>query len=181
MRGHCAPPFASKCTILDFFRFKNKNFGYRRYSVIYVVFYCVFLKINVIFTISYYDLINFALFTIKVSWKIIFSQTPFFIRDHTFMPTTRKKGCGGGDLKSVTCLWILLFLHNIYVVLFCRWRGFFTKLIFCGGHTCMTLYSAWLWLFFFLPYFSPIMEFEVHGGSNRKNIDRSCITNEQCE
>ena len=34
---------------------------------------------------------------------------------------------------------------------------------------------------FFFPYFSPIMEFEVHGGSNRKNIGRSCITNEQCE
>ena len=82
------------------------------------------------------------------SLKLLFSLGTI----HLCQPHGRKAG-GGGDLKSVTCLWILLFLHNIYVVLFCRWRGFFRKLIFCGRHTCMTLYSAWLWLFFFLSIF----------------------------
>ena len=42
-------------------------------------------------------------------------------RDHTFMMSTWKGG--GGALKFVTCLMILLFLNNRSTVHFCRWWG----------------------------------------------------------
>ena len=62
------------------------------------------------------------------------------LRGHTFMTSTRKEG--GGILKFVTCLRILLFLNNRSIVDFCGWRGYgggVKKLvIFCGRHQWMT-------------------------------------------
>ena len=54
---------------------------------------------------------------------------------------------GGGVLKCVTCLQILLFLNKSPIIHFCRWRGWNTghgglrdhKIShFCGRHKCMT-------------------------------------------
>ena len=40
-------------------------------------------------------------------------------KDQTFVTFTQKGG--GGVLKFVTCLWILLFLNNRSIVHFCGW------------------------------------------------------------
>ena len=161
MRGHCAPPFASKCTILDFFRFKNNNFGYRRYM----------LRPHLLCFVYHQGF-----------KKNYFLSNSFFIRDHTFMPTTRKKGWRGVGTWNLSRACGFYCFYTTYMLFYFADGGGFSQNWFFVDVTHV-------WRFtqpdsgcsFFFPYFSPIMEFEVHGGSNRKNIDRSCITNEQCE
>ena len=134
MRGHRARPFASRCAILDFFRFKNKNFSYRSYSVIDVISYCVCFTINVIFTISFTLLCLPSRFHKKFfPIKLLFSLGTI----HLFHPLGR--GVVRGDLKLVTCLWILLSLNNRSIVLFCRRREVFHKI---GGF----LWTSYMYL-----------------------------------
>ena len=54
MRGHCAPPFTSRCTILDFFRFRNKALLYKILFIYHSKYYL------------YHFLIYFALFIITL-------------------------------------------------------------------------------------------------------------------
>ena len=60
------------------------------------------------------------------------------VRDHTFMTSTWN--VGGGVLKFVTCLRILLFLKIRYIVHFADGggRGVKKLVIFCGRHKWMT-------------------------------------------
>ena len=66
----------------------------------------LYTSLQVIFQVNFF-LIEFLLLILK-----------FYIhRDHTFIPSTQKGG--GGVLKFVKCLWILLFLNNRSIVYFC--------------------------------------------------------------
>ena len=57
---------------------------------------------------------------LRVMWYG-FGHKSHSLRDHTSLTSTEKGG--GGVLKFVTCLCILLFLNNRSIIRFCEWWG----------------------------------------------------------
>ena len=108
------------------------------------------------------------------SLKLLFSLGTI----HLCQPHGRKAGGGWGlEICHVPVDSIVFTQHICCSIL--QMEGVFHKIVDVTHVSRFTQPDSGC--SFLFPYFSPIMEFEVHGGSNRKNIDRSCITNEQCE
>ena len=110
------------------------------------------------------------------SLKLLFSLGTI----HLCQPHGRK-GAGVGTWNLSRACGFYCFYTTYMLFYFADGRGFSQNWFFVDVTHVWRFTQPDSGCSFFFPYFSPILEFEVHGGSNHKNIDRSCITNEQCE